>query len=71
MLVIGSTGEVYPAAAIPRQASDRGARIIEVNPGPSGFTDTITDIHLPLKAGEALGLIEEQLSLLREKEPVA
>ncbi|MCX7038624.1 MAG: RNA polymerase subunit sigma [Spirochaetes bacterium] len=61
MLVIGSTGEVYPAALIPRQAADHGATIIEVNPGPSGFTDTITNIHIPLRAGEALDLIDKEI----------
>jgi NAD-dependent deacetylase len=61
MLVIGSTGEVYPAALIPRQAADHGAKIIEVNPEPSSFTDTIADIHVPLKAGEALDLIDKEI----------
>jgi NAD-dependent deacetylase len=61
MLVIGSTGEVYPAALIPRQAADRGATIIEVNPEPSSFTDTITNIHIPLGAGEALDLIDKEI----------
>jgi NAD-dependent deacetylase len=68
MLVIGSTGEVYPAALIPRQAADKGATIIEINPEPSGFTDSITDIHLPMKAGEALDLIEKEMRLRRRKE---
>ena len=62
MLVIGSTGEVYPAASIPRQAADNGARIIEINPETSSFTDSIADIHLPLKAGEALDLIDKEIS---------
>jgi len=61
MLVIGSTGEVYPAALVPRRASDAGAKIIEINPEASEFTASITDIHIPLKAGEAFGLLEEEL----------
>jgi NAD-dependent deacetylase len=61
MIVVGSTGEVYPAALVPRRASEAGAKIIEINPEPSGFTDSITDIHIPLKAGEAFGRIEEEL----------
>ena len=61
MLVVGSTGEVYPAALVPRRASDAGAKIIEINPEPSEFTGSITDIHIPLKAGEAFGLLEEEL----------
>jgi NAD-dependent deacetylase len=61
MLVVGSTGEVYPAALVPRRASEAGAKIIEINPEPSEFTGSITDIHIPLKAGEAFGLLEEEM----------
>ena len=32
MLVVGSTGEVYPAALVPRWAAEAGAKIIEINP---------------------------------------
>lgn len=53
MVLIGTTGEVYPAAMLPQIASRRGATIIEINPSPSNYTDTITDIYLPMKAGEA------------------
>lgn len=62
MIVIGSTGEVYPAAAVPRQAAENGARIIEVNPEPSDFTGSITDIFIKMKAGEALTRINGELS---------
>ncbi|MGA2478974.1 MAG: Sir2 family NAD-dependent protein deacetylase [Spirochaetia bacterium] len=61
MLVVGSTGEVFPAALVPRWAADAGAKIIEVNPEPSAFTETLADICIPLKAGEAFGLLEEEL----------
>jgi NAD-dependent deacetylase len=61
MLVVGSTGEVYPAAMVPQLARESGARIIEVNPEPSSFTDTITHVHVAMKAGEAFALIEGEL----------
>jgi NAD-dependent deacetylase len=61
MLVIGSTGEVYPAALVPRWASEAGAKIVEINPEPSEFTGSVSDIHLPMKAAEAFALIEEEL----------
>jgi NAD-dependent deacetylase len=61
MLVVGSTGEVYPAAQVPRWAKEAGATIIEVNPGSSAFTESITDIHIPLGAGEAFELIEKEI----------
>lgn len=53
MILIGTTGEVYPAAMIPQIASRKGARIIEINPEPSNYTGDITDIYIPAKAGEA------------------
>ncbi len=62
MLVVGSTGEVYPAAAVPRQAKDGGAKIIEINPSMSEFTISVTDLFIPLQAGEALALIERELT---------
>jgi len=61
MLVVGSTGEVFPAALVPRRASDAGSTIIEINPEPSDFTASITDIHIPLKAGEAFELLGKEL----------
>jgi len=60
MLVIGSTGEVYPAALVPRWAVEVGAKIIEINPEASAFTDSVTDIHIPLKAGEAFELLMKE-----------
>jgi NAD-dependent deacetylase len=61
MLVVGSTGEVFPAALVPRWASEAGAKIIEINPEASEFTGSVSDIHVPLKAAEAFGLIEKEL----------
>jgi NAD-dependent deacetylase len=61
MLVVGSTGEVYPAAMVPQLARESGAKIIEVNPEPSSFTDSITHVHVAMKAGEAFALIEREL----------
>jgi NAD-dependent deacetylase len=62
MLVIGSTGDVYPAALVPARAREAGAKIIEVNPGTSDFTRSITHIHIPMKAGAAFDLIEKELA---------
>lgn len=53
-IVIGSTGEVMPAAYIPHTAKANGAVIIEINPGESKFTYPITDIYLQGKAGPFL-----------------
>jgi NAD-dependent deacetylase len=61
MLVIGTTGEVYPAAALPRTAAENGAHIIEINPAPSNYTDSVTTVYIPLPAGQALPRILELL----------
>ncbi len=60
MLVVGSTGEVYPAAGVPRKAKLHGARIVEINPRPSEFTP-LADLFIGMKAAEAFTLIEEEL----------
>ena len=55
MLVIGTTGIVYPAAMIPTEAKSAGATIIEVNLEPSEYTTQgITDIFLQGKATEVM-----------------
>jgi len=65
MLVVGSTGEVYPAAGLPQEAAHHGAQIIEINPSPSNFTSTITRVFIQMKAAEALPLIEEALEAIQ------
>ncbi len=61
MLIIGSTGEIFPASTVPYTAKQRGAKIIEINPEKSNFTSSITDIFIQLKATEALEEIENQI----------
>ncbi len=61
MLVVGSTGEVYPAALVPRRAKENGAALIEINPEPSEFTAD-ADLRVPLGAAEAFDLLEKELS---------
>ena len=55
VILVGSTGEVMPAAQIPYLAKQNGATIIEVNPNESNFTNSITDIFLIGKATEVMG----------------
>ena len=57
VLLIGTTGEVYPASLVPRTAAAHGATIIEINPSPSLYTDDITDIFIrseAVRAAEAI-----------------
>ena len=62
-LVIGTMGEVLPAAHVPLAAKRVGKPIIEVNTIPSTYTNDYTDIFLQGKAGEVLpALVREVLA---------
>lgn len=64
MLMIGTTGMVAPANMLPRMVKSNGATIIEINPQPSEYTHTITDIFLQEKAGIAMELLMEEIDNL-------
>jgi len=61
MLVLGTSGVVYPAAYFPMEARKKGAKIIVINPTENAFP-SITDVYIPAKTGEALPAI---VSLIR------
>ncbi len=62
MLVIGTTGIVYPAALIPMEAKKQGATVIEVNLEPSAYTtEGITDIFLQGKATEVMQRLLDEI----------
>ena len=61
MIVIGTTGMVFPAGQIPRQAKRNGTKIIEINLTPSTYTHEITNIFIPLAASQALSELKTQL----------
>ncbi len=61
MLIVGTAGQVMPACSLPFTAKEFGAKIIEVNPQPSAFTDQITDYYFPQKATEFFGALEKEL----------
>ena len=60
-IIIGTGGEVMPAAQIPHIAKRSGAKIMEINPAPSSFTNSIVDIYIQEKAGVAFTEIEKYL----------
>jgi len=60
-LVIGTTGEIYPASLLPIDAKQNGATIIEVNIEPSAYTHQITDIFLQGKATEMMSALWAEL----------
>lgn len=61
MLIIGTTGVIYPASLIPHDAKQKGAKIIEINIEPSEYTNSITEYFLKGKATEVLTKIVEIL----------
>lgn len=62
--LIGTTGEIMPASAIPYEAKEKGAKIIEININPSNYTDSITDIFLKGKATEVMTELIKKLVFL-------
>jgi len=60
-LVIGSTGAVYPAAQVPRIVKQHGGLIVEIDPNPTEFTDSITDIFIRSTAAEAMRALDEAI----------
>ena len=59
LFIIGTTGEVYPAAMIPDEAKRNGAVIVEINTEKSNYTDRITDFFLQGKASQILIKLQE------------
>jgi NAD-dependent deacetylase len=53
LLLVGTSGTVWPAAELPHVAGRAGARVIEVNPEPSELT-AVADVFLQGRAGEVL-----------------
>lgn len=64
-LVIGTSGQVFPAAYIPYIVKDNGGYVIEVNPSESGITP-IADIFIRGKAGEVMDELLKKIVELGE-----
>lgn len=62
MVVVGTSGVVYPAAALPLAALARGVPVVEVSPDPTQLSDRATFV-VPTTAAKALP------ALLAEAEP--
>ncbi len=61
MLVVGTSGVVYPAALLPRIARDNGTLVVEVNVEPSALTEEVTDIFLQGRAADVLPRLVERV----------
>jgi NAD-dependent deacetylase len=60
VLLLGTSGMVFPAALLPGLARSHGAKLIEINPNPTELSDLA---HLTLRGptGEVLPAIEKLL----------
>lgn len=59
-LSVGTSGLVYPAAALPFEALGAGATVVEVNPEPTPLTASAHHV-LAMPAGEALPALAREL----------
>ena len=56
VLVVGTSGLVYPAAGLPSIARRSGAKVVVINPGSSAL-DQLAHFVLPLTAAQALPVL--------------
>ncbi len=63
MLVVGTSGTVYPAASLPFLAKERGAAVVEVNVNQTPITE-IAVVSLRGRASEVLPLLVSEVKRL-------
>jgi NAD-dependent deacetylase len=68
MLVVGTSGTVWPAAELPHLARESGATVIEIGPEPAGITP-VAHLHLRGRAGEVLPALVDAVRRLRRSPP--
>jgi NAD-dependent deacetylase len=61
MLIMGTSGVVYPAADVPYLAHSSGAKIVEINMDDTPFTSSISDFFFKENASDVLPKILEQV----------
>lgn len=64
MMIIGTSGVVYPAAEIPFLAASRGAAVVEINVSPTPFTSSLSPYFLESSASLVLpGILDHLLKV--------
>ena len=66
MILIGTSGTIYPAAGFPSTAKYRGAKLIEVNPYETPFTD-MCEVILRAPAAESMPKIVKRVKELKKQ----
>ncbi len=64
VLVLGTSGVVYPAALVPRIVSERGGKVIEINPHSPGYK-AIADVYINLSFASAIPMILEEIKRMK------
>jgi len=64
MLVLGTSGVVYPAALVPREAKTAGAKLIEVNPTENAYA-SMTDVFIQERSAAALPMVIEEVKRIQ------
>ncbi len=66
-LIVGTSGLVHPAAALPGAARQGGARVIEINPNPTHLSE-LCDVRIEVGARDALVGLEQALAAVDSKD---
>ncbi len=64
VIVLGTSGMVWPAAGVPYEARKTQSRIIEINPTVNAFHE-ITDVYVQNLSGEAMPQIVDLVKEFR------
>lgn len=65
ILVIGCSGEVYPANQIPYYVHKMGGKVVEINPQSSLYSSSITDISIQAKSQDILDYLVKFLKEMK------
>lgn len=63
LLIIGTSGVVYPAAELPFTAHSCGAKVVEINVSSTPFTSSISDYFLEGGASDILPKVVDYISV--------
>ena len=64
VVILGTSGVVYPAASVPIEAKRAKAKVIEINPTENAFMG-ITDVYIRQSSATALPQIVEQIRRMK------
>lgn len=67
ILIIGTSGIVYPAAMIPEEVKLRGGAVVEINPSRTPYTDRSTDQFIKAPATVGVVALERALERLMKR----